>query len=106
MKIILEVHSYAPELNKAYIGPTGTKINVPGCTTIGQVRKTLFAPLKYTGRYVILRTEYPSDKAWLNRFTGGFCNDMQSMKGALTFLRNRLDYRFNPVVKIQTKLIG
>ncbi|CAB5514245.1 hypothetical protein LMG26857_03303 [Achromobacter anxifer] len=106
MKIILERHTYAPELNCAYVGPTRTKVKAPGCTSIRQVREKLFSPLKYTGRHVVLSTHYPGDKAWLNRQHSGFCQDMRSLAGALVGVRNRLAPGFGATVKIKTRLLG
>lgn len=106
MKIILERHNYAPELNKAYIGPTRTMIKVPGCTSIKQVREKHFAPLKYKGRHVRIASKYPAPFAWLNAQRSGFCNDLRSLAGALTIFRQRLAQDKGPVVELKTQLIG
>ena len=87
MRIILERHAYAPELNKAYIGPTRAMIPAPGCTSIAAVRRMLFAPLKYRGRFVTLRAENAPQYASYNRTRTGFCNDMRSLAGALRIFR-------------------
>ena len=44
MKITLERHAYAPELNCAYIGKSKIKIAAAGCASIKAVRTRLFAP--------------------------------------------------------------
>ena len=106
MKIILERHAYAPELNKAYIGPRKSELKVPSCTSIKEVRQRYFAPLKYTGRHVTLQSVYPEDSAWLNRTRQGFCNDLVSLKGIIKAMHSKLDMRKNPDIKITSKLIG
>ena len=105
MKIILERHAYAPELNKAYIGKSGACVPAPGCRTISDVRKRLFAPLKYKGRFVILSSENTPDKASYNRKVSGFCNDLQSLQGAIQVFKNRHNL---PGCKhiVKTRLIG
>ena len=104
MKIILERHRYAPELNKAYVGPTKAKFAAPGCQSIADVRKMHFAALKYKGRYVTLKAEN-AGKSSYNRTRHGFCNDLRSLSGALKVFRA---YHNLPgcVHTITTKLIG
>jgi hypothetical protein len=108
MKIILEVHRYAPELNKAYLvkhGQTVATMKTPGCKSIAEVRREYFAPLKHTGRFVMLHAENVPEHASANRTRSGFCNDMHSLKGALKVFRG---YHNLPGCKhvVKTKLIG
>lgn len=105
MKIILERHAYAPELNKAYIGPTHTMIPAPGCTSIAHVRERLFSPLKYRGRFVTLQSINTPERASYNRTRQGFCNDLQSLAGAIRVFRG---YHNLPDCKhiVKTELIG
>lgn len=88
MRIILERHAYAPELNAAYVGPARVRIPAPGCKSIADVRRSLFAPLRYRGRYVTLRAVNAPEHASYNRTRTGFCNDMRSLAGALRVFRN------------------
>ena len=105
MQIILERHTYAPELNKAYIGKGRICIPTPGCKTISEVRKSLFAPLKFKGRYVTLSAVNTPDKISYNRQRTGFCQDMHSLSGAIRIFK---DYHNLPGCKhiVKTRLIG
>lgn len=105
MRIILEIHRYAPELNKAYIGPNKTMIRVPGCHTISDVRKKHFAPLKYKGRYMVATASNVAEHKCHDRVRRGFVNDMLSMAGFLRWFR---DYHNLPGCKhtFKTSLIG
>ena len=54
MKLALERHAYAPELNRAHVirhGRTVAKLPAPGCATIREARAALFQPLQ-PRRYV------------------------------------------------------
>lgn len=106
MRIVLETHRYAPELNKAFVGPTATMVPAPGCTTIAQVRQKLFAPVPRRGRHVVLSTHYPEDKAWLNRQHPGFCDDLRTLAVHLRDLRARLAPGHGACVKVRSRLIG
>lgn len=105
MKIILERHAYAPELNRAYIGPNGACVPAPGCASIRQVRQKLFAPLKYRGRFVTLRAVNKPECATYDRTRAGFCNDLHSLAGALRVFRQ---YHNLPgcIHVVTTRLIG
>lgn len=105
MRIILERHTYAPELNKAYIGPSRVMMPAPGCASIADVRRKLFAPLQYRGRHVVLRAENEVGRESYNRTRSGFCNDMRSLAGALRVFRQ---YHNLPgcVHTVKTQLIG
>lgn len=105
MKIILESHRYAPELNRAYIGPNRTMVPVPGCTTIQAVRRAMFAPLKYTGRLTTLQSRNVPDFQSYDRSASGFCNDIRSLSGALRAFRNRHNIPGCSVI-VTTKLLG
>lgn len=105
MKIVLEIHRYAPELNKVYVGRARVVMPAPGCTTIKEARSKLFAPLKYTGRHVVLSAINTPDKESYNRTRSGFCNDMRSLSGAIKAFKA---YHNLPGCKhvVKTSLIG
>lgn len=105
MRIILERHAYAPELNKAYVGPSRVMMPAPGCTSIADVRRKLFAPLQYKGRHVVLRAENAPGRETYNRTRSGFCNDLHSLAGALRVFRQ---YHNLPGCRhiVKTQLIG
>ncbi|WP_315127288.1 hypothetical protein [Comamonas antarctica] len=105
MRIILETHRFAPELNKAYIGPTRTMVPVPGCQSIKDVRKKLFAPLKHAGRFVVLQSNNLPENKNYDRTQSGFCNDMRSLAGALNAFRMRHNLP-GCTTAVKTKLIG
>lgn len=106
MKIILEKHAYAPELNRAFVGPTRTEIKVPGCQTIKEVRAQFFRRLPMAGRHVVLSTNYPGDKSWLNRRQSGMCNSVHQLGNALKALRNTLAPGYGATVEVRSRLIG
>ncbi len=106
MKIILERHAYAPELNKAFIGPAHVCVPAPGCKSIKDVRQKLFSPLKYRGRHVVIQSHYPTPYEWVNQTRNGFCNDLRSLSGALRIFRQKLDMRQSPTVSVKTQLVG
>lgn len=105
MRIILERHTYAPELNKAYIGPSRVMMPAPGCASIADVRRKLFAPLKNKGRFVILRAQNVREHKNLDRERAGFCNDLHSLAEALRVFRQ---YHNLPGCRhiVKTQLIG
>lgn len=105
MRIILERHAYAPELNKAYVGKSLVCVPAPGCKSIAEVRKALFAPLKYKGRFVVLSAVNAPDKSGYDRKRGGFCNDLHSLSGAIRGFKN---YHNLPGCEhvVKTQLIG
>lgn len=105
MKIILERHTYAPELNKAYVGPSRVMIPAPGCASIADVRKRLFAPLQYRGRHVVLHAQNEAGREAYNYTRSGFCNDMRSLKGALIIFRQQHNLPGCEHL-IKTRLIG
>lgn len=105
MKIVLERHRFAPELNKAYVGPSRVCVPAPGCTTIRAVREKLFAPLKYRGRFVTLRAENTPGNRGCNETRTGFCNNIRSLSGALVLFRNRHNLP-GCVHTVNTRLIG
>lgn len=106
MRIVLERHRYAPELNKAHIGPNGTVVPAPGCESIREVRQTLFSPVKRSGRHVVLSTHYPQEKAWLNRQHAGFCNNLRELSNHLHALRAGLVPGLGATVKVRSRLVG
>lgn len=69
MKIALERHSYAPELNRAHIirrGHIAATIAAPGCQSIREARARLFAPA-IPGRIVAASYTRAAPWAGLNR---------------------------------------
>jgi hypothetical protein len=73
MKIILERHAYAPELNKAHIvrkGAIVASLPVPGATSIREARKALFQPRK-PGRWACVHSERSAPWHGLNRTIAG-----------------------------------
>jgi hypothetical protein len=106
MKIVLERHAYAPELNCAYLGKAGTRIPAPGCTSIKDVRTQLFRPLAARGRHVTLSTHYPATHAWLNRRHSGMCNDLALIVSSIKQLRDRLAPGLGAFVKVNVRMLG
>lgn len=105
MKIVLERHRYAPELNAAYVGPNQVRIAAPGCTTIKEVREKLFSPVKQ-GRYAKIKVTYPGTFAWLGRQNAGYIQNYLELKEALRVVKARLAVDHNPQVVVTTRLIG
>lgn len=105
MQIILERHAYAPELNKAYIGKSRVCVPAPGCKTIREVRKALFTPLQYKGRFVILSAVNTPDKSSYDRKRSGFCQDMRSLSGAIRVFKNYHNLTGCKHI-VETQLIG
>lgn len=106
MQILLERHRYAPELNKAYVGPNRVMVPAPGCTSIKEVREKIFAPLKRTGRYVRIHTRYPEPYDWLNRTRQGFCEDLDTLKRVLSQVKSGLAMQHDPYIKVKVEIVG
>lgn len=106
MKIIVETHAYAPELNCALIGPTRTRVKTPGCTSIRQVREKLFRRLPMRGRHVTVATVYPDSHAWLNRRHSGMCNSVLQLGNFLKDVRQKLAPGFGASVQVSSRIIG
>ena len=90
MKFILELHAYAPELNKAHLMHKGERVKsyvVPGVKSIRVVRR-MFAPLKYKGLFVTLSAKHEFNTSYDNKSTG-YVLDIKSLKGALNGFRLR-----------------
>ena len=85
-KFILELHRYAPELNKA-IFDNGATMDAGNATTIRDFKRANFAPVK-PGRYC--RIEYINDSnPSLNRIYQGYTTGYKAIRGVLHALRNR-----------------
>lgn len=70
--LILEIHRYAPELNKAHVSRRGAivaTLAAPGCRTIAEARAKLF-PRVRVGRLVRLALIRPEPWQGLNRERG------------------------------------
>lgn len=46
MKLYLEIHKFAPELNKVVLIKSGKELKAPNITTIKDARKQFFNPIK------------------------------------------------------------
>ena len=69
MKLILERHRYAPELNRCHVlnrGRVAAILPAPGCTTIAEARRTLFRPVKPV-RLVVVHSEREGEWSGFNR---------------------------------------
>lgn len=93
MKIILERHAFAPEMNKAHIlrrvrgngWQTAGTISAPGCTSIADVRRAKFAPCGSFRRCAVIRSVYSQPQhLWLNKSRGGI---VANYTEALTYAR-------------------
>lgn len=87
MKIVLEVHAYAPELNRAYIGPNRTMIRTPGCACIAAVRRAYFAPLRHAGRYARLQAHNTRALAHCDRTMQGYYAGPEMLRSAIDQFR-------------------
>lgn len=105
MKILLENHAFAPELNKAYIGEAKTMFKVPGCKSITDVRKALFSPLPRKGRYAIMRAVYPERYKHHNRTVAGFYKDTADLARHIKMFKMTHNLEGCEFV-IKTRLIG
>ena len=108
MKIILERHQYAPELNKAHLGPKGARhavaaIPAVGATSLSEARAKLFRPS--SARIVAtVETRYDGELSWLNRRFSGV---VQTRLEAVEFARMKRA-RLVPggTVHVSTRLVG
>jgi hypothetical protein len=118
MKIALERHAYAPELNKAFIFHKGRRVaTLPaaGLTTIRDVRKAYFAP-RPAFRHAHVFSERSAPWQGLNRDRAGRVpfgpEGWQAVKKAAALMLDKggelLDGRTLPPsnVRIITRLIG
>ncbi|USN14356.1 hypothetical protein PAPPERLAPAPP_01200 [Brevundimonas phage vB_BpoS-Papperlapapp] len=106
MKLILERHAYAPELNTAHIlrkGRVVAELPVPGATSIKEARAKLFPRIR-PGRVAFYASHYPEPLKWLERQYGGRIDSYQ--KG-LDFLRaQRAKLTPEGRATLKTRLIG
>ena len=107
MKLILERHAYAPELNTAHIlrkGRVVAEISVPGATSIKEARAKLFPRLKAPMRVAFYASHYPERLKGLERQYAG---QVASYQNALTFLRTQRA-RLTPEghATLKTRLVG
>lgn len=105
MKIILETHLFAPELNKAYIGEALTMFKVPGCSSIADVRKALFQPIRRKGRYAVMSVVYPERYKHHNRTVAGFYKDTADLARHIKHFKAAHNLEGCEFV-FKTKLIG
>lgn len=117
MKILIESHVFAPEMNKAWLhpksGPAGSTmllnpaqcVRVPGCTTTKEVREKHFAPLQRRGHFVTITATYPDKHRNLNRTYRGMVRNLAQVR---TVLDERRRYHNVPgaVVTAKLELVG
>ncbi len=131
MKIIIEKHEYAPELNKvAYVDPKLARaarhltrgrtnnglrqfileygselqwIPAPGITSIREFRQRN-PQLKRRGLHVKLWTEYPKEKAWLQTQASGWAIDTAHVGMCIRVMREKLAP--GGVAKAKIQLVG
>ena len=107
MKIILERHTYAPELNKAHIlrkGRVVAALPAPGVTSIKEARAKLFPRIPAPVRVASYASHYPEPLKWLERQYAG---KVASYENALTFLRaQRAKLTPEGRATLTTRLIG
>jgi hypothetical protein len=89
VKIVLERHRYAPELNKAYVGPSGVCVKAPGCTSIKEVRFLLFAPIATPGLRLTMQVVYPGAHASYGRTVTGRVYDLNDAAMNIAAFRTR-----------------
>lgn len=104
VKFALERHLYAPELNRVHIGPTA--LPAPGCRTIAEARKKLFAPLARKGRYTAIKAVYPEPLAHLSREHYGFLHDTAHLGLCLKIARALHNVTPAPTITVHTRLLG
>lgn len=101
MKLLLEAHKYAPELNTVTLLKSGVKIKLPQVTTIKEARQKLFkkqVPIKYAKLVVMV------NGAYLRTYEGTF-----STYQAVKKFKQSLFERHNlptTEIKVKTYLIG
>lgn len=116
MKIAIEKHSYAPELNKVMIlrgKRVVSSFPAAGVTTIKEARQKFFAPVQ-TGRTVKISTEYPAPYKSLDRVYRGRVSGFNDVIRFRDQLREKcsggalLNGDFLPAAKIiiESRLIG
>lgn len=120
MKIVLGTHTYAPELNTAYIAPPHAKTmgacierRVPGITTIREARAKLF-PKPCPGIWATVRKTYPAPFESLSRTYEGrvpfrwaaldFARDIRAKEQGGPLLDGRLLPA--PTVTVSTRLVS
>ena len=107
MKLILERHAYAPELNTAHIlrkGRVVAELPAPGATSIKEARAKLFPRLQAPVRVAFYASHYPEALKWLEREYAG---KVASYENALTFLRaQRAKLTPEGRATLKTRLIG
>ena len=107
MKLILERHRYAPELNSAHIlrgGRVVAELPAPGCTSIREARAKLFPRIKEPFRAADYASHYPEPLKWLERQYRG---RVPSYENALNFLRTqRAKLTPEGSATLRTRLIG
>lgn len=107
MKIILERHRYAPELNTAHILRKGRVVAVlpaPGVTSIKEARAKLFPRIPEPFRAADYASHYPAPQKWLERQYRG---RVASYQNALDFLRTqRVKLTPEGRATLRTRLIG
>lgn len=107
MKLILERHRYAPELNRAHIlrhGKVVVEMPAPGCTSIREARAKLFPRLAAPTRVGYYQSHYPEPLKGLERQYAG---RIASYANGLAFWRGqRAKLTPEGRATFKTRLIG
>jgi len=108
MKIAIENHKYAPELNKVYLNHSGkwykyTAQETAGIKSIRQAREQLFKPVK-PGKIATVTIEYSGHLAWkATQYIGRF----KTYSELRRFINNRKVYHtLHERVQVKIDLIG
>lgn len=107
MKLILERHRYAPELNSAHIlrhGKVVAELPAPGCTSIREARAKLFPRIETPMRVGYYQSRYPEPMKWLER---AYAGRIANYAAGLAFLRTqRAKLTPEGRATLKTRLIG
>lgn len=100
MKLYLETHKFAPELNKVILIKSGIELKAPNITTIKDARKQFFNPIKQ-GKYCTIDVFVNSDFYTTYK---GYINNYNEVKDFLKLLKKNHNLP-NTNFNIKTKLI-
>ena len=119
MKIMLETHRYAPELNKVWFGRDKIEcfdayhqqkakacVSAPGITTIKDWRKRN-KPYAESFRHATVEATYPDPKLhWLNKKLSGKVDNYAELLAFKHTLERKLIPNVGAYVRVKTQLIG
>lgn len=110
MRVALETHRYAPELNKAFLAPKGVQptngspcIPCPGALTLGEVRRKLFKPV-VVRRVVRLKATHPQHECVTDTRQGPY-TDLSMLRSAIDNFKARHNMP-GTVFEFKTWLVG